>query len=116
MDIRIISIFSGEAPEHIRAAWIGLILPAVFSGPRAIQTVGVLSHPKTWFGMLLARISGKTKQERGYIVDAQRAVEILAVHSPDAARWWRESAAHSLQPGQYFLFHSEVCQEDTYDC
>ena len=113
MDIRIISTPPGEAPEHVRAAWIGLILPAAVSGPRTIQTVGVLSRPKTWFGLLLARIFGRTQQARGYIVDAHRAVEILAAHSPDAAKWWRESAARSVRPGQYFLFQAEVCQEVT---
>ena len=111
MDIRIISTPPGEAPEHVRAAWIGLTLPAAVSGPRTIPTVGVLSRRKTSFGMLLARIFGRTRQERGYIVDAQRAVEILATRSPDAAKWWRESASRSVQPGQYFLFHAEVCEE-----
>ena len=113
MDIRIISTPPGEAPEHVRAAWIGLTLPAIVSGPRTIETVGVLSRPKTWFGLLLARILGKTQQVRGYVVDANRAVEILATHSPDAAKWWRESATRSVRPGQYFLFHAEVCQEVT---
>ncbi len=44
-------------------------------------------------------------------MEAHRAVEILATRSPDAAKWWRESAARSVQPGQYFLFHAEVCEE-----
>ena len=37
MDIRIISTPPGEAPEHVRAAWIGLTLPAAVS--RAVQLI-----------------------------------------------------------------------------
>lgn len=113
MDIRIISTPPGEAPEQVRAAWIGLVLPLAISGARTMETVGVLSRPKTRLGLFFARLFGRTKRQSGYVVEAQRAVEILAAHAPDAAKWWRESAAFSIQPGQLFLFAAEVCQEVT---
>ncbi len=111
MDIRITSTPPGEAPEQVRAAWIGLVLPLAISGARTIETVGVLSYPKTRVGLFFARLFGRTKRESGYVVEAHRAVEILATHAPDAAKWWRENAAFSVQPGQYFVFAAEVCQE-----
>ena len=113
MHVRIISIPPGEAPEHVRAAWIGLTLPLAVSGAHDTETVGVLSGPKTRLGWFFARLFGRTQQERGYLVDAHRAVELLAHHAPDAARWWRESAASAVRPGQYFHFAAEVCQEVT---
>jgi hypothetical protein len=61
--------------------------------------------------MLFALLSGETERHNGYIVDANRAVEILAAHSPDAAKWWRENAAASIKPGKRFLFAAESCQE-----
>jgi len=44
-------------------------------------------------------------------VDAYQAVELLARHAPEAAQWWRESAAPVVQPGRVFVFAVEVCQE-----
>ena len=111
MHVRIISTPPGEAPEQVRAAWIGLVLPLVVSGPHTTETVGVLSGPTTRFGLFFARLFGRTRQERGYSVDAHQAVELLAHHAPDAARWWRESASAAVQRGQYFVFAAEVCQE-----
>jgi hypothetical protein len=111
MDIRIASTPPGEAPEAIRAAWVGLVLPLAVPGARTIPTVGVLSRPKTQFGQFLALLCGRVKHERGYIVDAQRAVEILAAHAPVAAQWWRDNAAASVAPGKRLLFAAEVCQE-----
>lgn len=113
MDIRITSTPPGEAPEHVRAAWIGLVLPLAVSGAHTIETVGVLSHPKTRLGLFFARLFGRTKRENGFVVEAHRAVEILAAHAPDAAKWWRESVPISIQPGQLFVFAADVCQEMT---
>lgn len=113
MDIRITGTPPGDAPDNVRAAWVGLVLPLAKSGVRTIPTIGVLSCPKTWFGLAWARLSSKTEKQKGYIVDAHRAVEILAYHAPDAAKWWRENAASAIQPGRHFLFAAEVCAETT---
>jgi len=111
MNILIISTPPGEAPEQVRAAWIGLTLPLLVAGAHVTETVGVLSGPTTRFGLFFARLFGRVRRERGYFVDAHQAVELLATHAPDAARWWRESAARSVRPGSVFVFNSEVCQE-----
>jgi hypothetical protein len=113
MEIRITSTPPGEAPEHVRKAWVGLVLPLAVPEARTVRTVGVLSRPKTFLGMLLAQLLGRTKRQSGFIVDADRAVEILDAHSPDAANWWRENATHSIKPGQRFVFAAESCQELT---
>jgi hypothetical protein len=113
MHIRIISTPPGEAPEHVRAAWVGLVLPLAVSGAHTRHGVGVLSGPKTWLGQLVACLSGKTERQRGYIVDASHAIEMLAAHAPDAATWWRENAAASIRPGKRLLFPAEACQEVT---
>lgn len=115
MHIRIISTPPGEAPEQVRAAWIGLALPLLVPGAHVTETVGVLSIPTTRFGLFFARLFGRVRRERGYFVDANQAVELLATHAPDAARWWRESAARAVQPGSILIFHSEVCEEISRD-
>ena len=111
MEIRIINIPPGEAPEHVRAAWIGVVLPLAAPGARSIETVGVLSRPKTRLGLVSARLFGRTTHLSGYVVEAHRAVEILATRAPDAATWWRENCPFSIQPGELFVFPAEVCQE-----
>ena len=111
MHIRIISTPPGEAPEQVRAAWIGLTLPLLVSGARVTEAVGVLSGPTTRLGLFFARLFGRVRRERGYCVDAYQAVELLARHAPEAAQWWRESAAPVVQPGRVFVFAVEVCQE-----
>lgn len=88
MEIRIINTPPGEAPEHVRKAWVGLILPLAVSGARTRHTVGILAR-KEFLGMLFALLTGRTDRHSGYIVDA---VETLATRSPDAAKWWRENA------------------------
>ena len=110
MQIRIISTPPGEAPEHIRSAWIGLVLPTVVSGPRLIETIGVLSRPESPFGMVLARLLGRVRRSRGFIVEANKAIAILEEQTPEAAEWWRQNAAHLIQPGRCLLFHSEACE------
>jgi len=111
MDVRIISTPPGEAPENVRKAWVGLVLPLAVSGAQTGQTVGVLSRPKSFLGLLLALLFGRTERQTGYIVDAHRAVEILAKYAPDAAKWWRENASGAIVPGKRFLFAADACQE-----
>src|SRR5262245_44234252 len=101
MEIRIIGTPDGEAPEEVRRAWIGLVLPVApgFEKRRFAFTSGVLSRPQSLAGWLWALFTGRFKERHGYVVDASVAVEKLAAHAPDAARWWHEKARGALQPG-----------------
>ena len=110
MNIRIISIPPGEAPEEVRTAWVGLVLPVAVSGVQSVEAAGVLSRPTTGLGLFFARLLRRTKRESVYIVEAHRAVEILSAYSPDAARWWKANAAPSIEAGQFFGFVAEVCE------
>lgn len=47
VSIKIISTPPGEAPEYIRQAWIGLVLPANNSEPSSYMGTGVLSGPRS---------------------------------------------------------------------
>jgi hypothetical protein len=111
MLVKITTIPPGDAPENVRAAWVGLTLPLAKPGVRTIPTMSVLACPKTWLGIVFARFAGKMQPEKGYVVDAHRAVEILASHAPAAAKWWNENASSAIRPGRQFLFAAEVCQE-----
>lgn len=78
-----------------------------------VETIGVVSKPKTRFTLFLARLFARTQRETGYVVDASRAIEVLATHVPEAALWWRQHAPRAVAPGEYFLFAAEVCEEVT---
>jgi hypothetical protein len=81
MYIRIISSPPGDAPENVRADWVGLVLPLAVPRVHDVDTVGVLSRPKRGFGSFFAHLAGRTKKEQGYTVEAARSIEILATHS-----------------------------------
>ena len=113
MFIRIVATPPGEAPREVREAWVGLDLPlaAGETGPRLVPASGVLSGPRTLLGKLFARLTGQTRQEWGYVVDAPQALMLLAAAAPWAARWWREHVPHAWEPGYRFVFYAAVCDE-----
>ena len=98
--IRIISVPPGEPPAHIRAAWVGCVLPVFATtddpkvGPRRR---GVLSR----------------KDEdcpSGFAVRVLDAVRALEGHNAEAARWWRENTPDLIKPGELFLYPGEACE------
>lgn len=112
MDIRITDIPPGEAPESVRKGWVGLVLPLACgeTGPRRLLTSGVLTGPKSSFGLLWHLITGRLSYVKGYIVDAPQALNILSDHVPEAAEWWERNTTY-WQGGRKFAFHAEVCEE-----
>ena len=97
--IRVTHTPPGEAPADIRRAWVGLELPLRRreGEPRPQVALGVLS--------------GQDPQlATGYVVDARKAVQCLASHSPEAAAWWRQNAPHVLSLGSRLFFPFEVCE------
>jgi hypothetical protein len=101
MNVRIVNRPSGEAPEHIRDAWIGLTLPVVprFPHPVDARAWGVLSGPRNRLAARLRKLFGNGFRMRGYIVDSPAAIEILKKADPFAAAWWLTNAPHLLKPG-----------------
>jgi hypothetical protein len=97
--IRITGTPPGEAPEHVRSAWIGLELPLSpgETGLRTTEQVEVLSLRKT--GAM-----------SGYVVDGNKAVELLAARSPEAAEWWRQNCAAFLKANGCLIFPPDVCE------
>src|SRR5580658_7219033 len=110
MQIKIIDIPPGEAPEEVRQAWVGLVLPVAFSRRRRFKSTGVVSGPTSRIGSFLAIRRGDFKRENGYAVAGRKAIEILSQHSPEAAEWWREHAPRFLARGRYLVFADEVCE------
>ena len=113
MHIRITRTPPGEAPEYIRQAWVGLVLPVHerYAGQQRRLGIGVLTGPRTWLGVLFAMLTGRAQRATGYVVDAKTALELLATHAPEAALWWRTHAPRFLEPGRCFLFAAEGCEE-----
>jgi len=109
MNIEIIAIPPGEAPEHIRAQWLGICLPLLINKESVFQTVGVLSGPKTLFAALSFYFLGGVKAERGYAVSAKIAIDILEQSSPEAAQWWKHNTNMYTKKNAVFVFHSHVC-------
>jgi hypothetical protein len=110
--VRIVGTPPGEAPEPIRQAWVGLVLPLSprCQGRREFRGAGVLTGPKGHLGAWLALLTRRTPRVTGYAVEGRDAVEALAGHAAHAAEWWRSNAPHVLKPGRLLVFASDVCE------
>ena len=112
--IRIIAVPPGEAPEHIRQAWVGVVIPLPpppFDCLRCLSTAGVLSGPKTPLGQISALLRGKSTKRYGYAVEALTAVSALAEKNPEAAEWWRKNTQHLMEKGKMLVFPVDVCED-----
>jgi hypothetical protein len=110
MKIRIIAAPPGEAPLHIREAWIGVVLATRSEKPAQFPSLGVLTGPGNLVGQFVAALRGRVAIEYGYAVNARDAIDTLARSRPDAAAWWRENAPDLLQPQEEFVFAASVCE------
>lgn len=111
MKIRIVKTPRGEAPESIRAAWVGLSLPAK-SDVVERYCLGVLSGARRDASSWLRRLFRGVRTERGYLVEAAAAVTIPEQHNSTAARWWRTTTPYLLTPGMNLLFFEECAIVD----
>lgn len=94
MKFRIVAAPPGDAPDWVRQAWVGLVLPEQSPTSPAILKVGVLG--------------GRPQNEGGYAVSAQTAIDTLEEHDAAAARWWRDNAPLVLVGT--LTFKRDVCE------
>jgi hypothetical protein len=112
MKIRIKSTPPGEAPEHVRQAWIGLELPVPLrcrSSPGIWSWCSFWSEESVW--ALFSLIFRRAKPTVGYIVESHVAIDVLATRSPEAAAWWRQNTPQYTKPGRNFIFAAELYEE-----
>ncbi len=108
--VRIVRTPMGEAPDWVREAWIGLELPLAHLEEVAVRTTGVLTGPRTWLGYWWGRLTGRFEIVSGYVVKADRAIDLLSQSRPDAAAWWRGYAPAFCEPGAEFVFDAAACE------
>jgi hypothetical protein len=111
--IRIIATPAGEAPEAIRRAWVGLVLPLheKFDRPVTHPLFGVLTGPKTLLSMFFKNLFTTPARRDSYMVTAQVAIELLAKHNPTAAQWWVDNTPHFVKSTRWLLaFEPKVCE------
>src|SRR5687768_10980874 len=76
--VKIVRPPTGEAPEWVREAWVGVVLPLKEAPLRTMPSIGVLSGPKSALGWLWASLTGATLNATGYLTPAAQAIEILS--------------------------------------
>jgi len=108
--LKVTSVPPGEAPDWVRAEWVGLSLPLADADGsiHTLETVGVLSQPTSRFTYLLARLFGRIKRESGYLVFCKEAIEVLQNSSPTAAAWWLSNTPWVTHPSATFMFQQGV--------
>lgn len=107
--VRVVERPEGEAPEWVRQAWVGVVLPLARPNPITWWSVGVLSGPVSLLGRFWKVITGSAGRMTGYAVNARTAVDVLEAQDSAAAKWWRQNAAHLLVGNRNFLFNDEAC-------
>jgi hypothetical protein len=110
MHVTIIARPSGEAPEWVRDAWIGLELPLAYRRSRNWRGIGVLTGPRGFLRQVWGLIRGRTIRMPGYLIKSKTAIEILARANPAAADWWRENAPQFLEGWNKFIFDEAACR------
>lgn len=94
IQIKIIDVPPGQAPDWVRKEWVGLIMPVAENLPPIISACGVLG--------------GKVENPNGYPIETSIAIEALTKKSPEAAQWWKDNV--SLNCISWLVFHQKVCQ------
>jgi hypothetical protein len=95
--IRIIDIPPGQAPEHIRRAWVGLEMETTGQAPGNVILRGVID----------GKPDSNPPNAGGYCVKTAEALRVLNVAHPDKAAWWQ--AALGRFPPSTLVFKREVC-------
>ncbi len=91
--IEIKSLPEGTPPESVRKAWIGCVMPCYPEcGHIPVYAEDVGSSPrKGWFTVAEFLALPPAKKIEGYSVPQDIALQVLAVHSPIAARWFAQN-------------------------
>jgi hypothetical protein len=93
--VRVVSMPAGEAPEWVRQAWVGLVLPAWEN--TAMRGRGVLT--------------GNRSFAPAYQVSTAVALNLLELgNQTAAAEWWRANVPDANDPSERFLFDTSCCQ------
>lgn len=107
--VRIVKPPRGEAPEWVRSAWVGCVLPLAYPRKHSWVTYGVLSGYPKGFAKFIHRIMKPAVE--GYAVESATAISILSQNKIEAADWWRKNTPQLLQHGKVFVFNTEACEE-----
>ncbi len=110
MIIEIVQASTGDSPQWIRDAWVGMRLPTTQDRPVSMPTVSVQSGPSSLLGQLWHLRRGKTERRYGFVVNAKEAIGLLALENEDAARWWIETKPGALNPAQVLMFDATCCR------
>lgn len=108
--LRILRTPAGDAPEHVRRAWVGLELPLIEDREFVVQSVLETAPIRSRLQLFLWRLTGRIKRQRGYSVYVNDALAALERERPLEAAWWRQNLPHLCVPGQLFIFDA-VCGE-----
>jgi hypothetical protein len=117
--VRIVKTPPGEAPAHVRAAWIGVTLALADVGraqPGVWATQGVLKKRYDLLGRV-KRLLGILEEQPcpGYVVEVLPAIAALKARAPQAAVWWETKTPHLLRPGACFFFAEWCCEETIHE-
>ena len=110
MNVRVVRMPLGDAPEWVREAWVGLSLPITGVGPRRWRAITAAGGPATIMDYVRARLTGRTTVIVGYEVNGKIAIERLGGLNAAAAAWWLEQSPAWAAGTVSFLFDTNSCE------
>ncbi len=113
MEVRVIAVPPGEAPEHIRRAWLGLVLPLAPWAPGPVEGAECdgPTKPVGVFATLARLLTGRYPGGLYYVTSVDAALAVLERASPGASAWWLENTPHLIGANRTFQIAAGVCEE-----
>jgi hypothetical protein len=93
--IEIVSTPSGEAPEWVREAWVGLQFRAEKSDPREDR---------------IKKQYGKMNNAGGWKIKKTKAIRALSKKNKEAAQWFKNKDNVPLWRMSFFIFGTQFCE------
>lgn len=108
--LKIVSRPSGDDPDWVRDAWVGLVLPTVLAQPKSFRSIPVSENSADTFNQIKAIFAGKSFRMLGFPVHGKSAIDILGEANPEAAKWWRENHPSIASGKGFLIFQAEECE------
>jgi hypothetical protein len=110
--VRIVGIPPGEAPEDVRQAWLGVVLPLAPGqrGPVQLHAAAQNEWQETWFTRFWRYVTTWRLQNAAYLVSVDDALIALEKTFPDAAHWFKRNRPEWCGQNLVFQFSTDCCE------
>jgi hypothetical protein len=100
----------GDAPEPVRQAWIGQILPLGPGETRSRKLLVRKCYQADTTADQLRHLLMRGRKKAHYLVLVDEALAILKKTAPAEANWWYENRPNLIGQAKWFAFAADACR------